>query len=249
VEFLIFDLEHYVRFFSINEAQKRGLSVVDSISVDNAIKHLGKPEKFVKSQFKDAAALNKTQNTMFALFESMKKKIEGNANPKVLDAGCGWGRWIVKLHDYSRKDSEMLGADKDGSPLRYALSLDRLLNVARSDVEYLPFKSGFFDLILCSAVIHEIKKIAGREKAIGELRRVLKTGGTLYIMDMFSTNVAVSMTLRVLQYATSKVEWLFKEARLRTMLETSNLKIVDVQKMRYRLFGAIEISMIVAVKE
>ena len=99
MKFLIFDLEHYVRFFSINEAQKRGLSVVDSISVDNAIKHLGKPEKFVKSQFKDAAALNKTQNTMFALFESMKKKIEGNANPKVLDAGCGWGRWIVKLHD------------------------------------------------------------------------------------------------------------------------------------------------------
>lgn len=248
LQMLMFDLEHHLRFFSIKDAQRRGLRAVDTVNVDNAIRHFGKPEQFIGSEFKDAATLDKTQSAMLGLFESMKKKIEKYDSPMVLDAGCGWGRWLVKLHDYCRKDFEMIGVDMDGFPLRYALSLDRLLNVARSNVEYLPFGNSLFNLILCSGVIHEIKTHAGREKAIAEFCRILEPGGTLYIMDAFSTSLMLSMTLRLLQHATSKAEWLFKEAQLRTMLETNDLTIIDVQKMRYRLFGAIEISMIASVK-
>jgi ubiquinone/menaquinone biosynthesis C-methylase UbiE len=245
---LTFDLEHYVRFFSIKDARKQGSSVVDVTNVDNAIGHFGKPEKFVRSEFRDVATMDVVQNARLSLYDSMKKNIEGVQNPKVLDAGCGWGRWIVKLHSYCRRDFEMVGVDLDEFSLEYALSLDRLLNVARSNVECLPFEEDMFDLIFCSAVIHEIKTYAGREKTIREFYRILKPGGMLYIIDAFSTNIALSMTLRLLRHATSRIEWMFERAKLERILAANDFAVVNIQKMRYRLFGAIEVAMVLSTK-
>jgi SAM-dependent methyltransferase len=248
LQMLIFDLENYLRVFSIRDAKKRGLSVVERADVDNAIRHFGKPEKFAKSEFRDAPTLNMAQSVMLSLLESTKEKITEAENPRVLDAGCGWGRWIVKLHNYCQKDFGMVGVDLDDFSLKYALSLDKVLEVARSNVERLPFVNDLFDLIFCSAVIHEIKSYSGRKRAIGEFHRILKPCGMLCIIDAFSTNLVVSTTFRLLQHMTSKVEWMFEETQLRRMLRANDFTIVNVQKMRYRLFGAIEVSMIVSTK-
>jgi hypothetical protein len=88
LQMLIFDLEHYLRFFSIKDARKRGLSIVDVTSVENVIRHFGKPERFARSEFKDAATLDMVQSARLSLFDSIKKSIEESQNPKVLDAGC-----------------------------------------------------------------------------------------------------------------------------------------------------------------
>jgi ubiquinone/menaquinone biosynthesis C-methylase UbiE len=248
LQMLIFDLEHYLRFYSIKDARKRGSSVVDVADVDDTVRHLGKPERFMRSEFKDAATLDTVQSARLALYDSMKKSIEESQNPRVLDAGCGWGRWIVKLHSYCRKDFEMVGVDLDDFSLEYALGLDRLLNVARSDVERLPFRNDVFDLIFCSAVIHEVKTYAGRENTIREFHRVLRPAGMLYIIDAFSTNAALSMTLRLLRHAVSRVEWMFELAKLERMLEANDFAVVSLQKMRYRLFGAIEVALVLSRK-
>jgi len=246
---MIFDLEHYLRFFSIRDARKQGSNVVDVGNVDKAIKHFGRPQVFMRSEFKDAATLDMVQNARLSLYDSMKKNVEESPDPKVLDAGCGWGRWIVKLHSYCQKDFEMVGVDLDDFSLENALSLDELLNVARSDVEYLPFKNNMFDLIFCSAVMHEIKTYAGREKTIGEFHRILRPGGTLYIIDAFSSNIALSMAFRLLRHATSRVEWMFQRADLERILGANGFAIVNLQKMRYRLFGAIEVAMVRSIKK
>jgi ubiquinone/menaquinone biosynthesis C-methylase UbiE len=245
---LIFDLEHYLKFFSIKDARKRGSSVVDVTNADNAIRRFGKPEKFIKSEFKDAATLDIVQSARLSLYDSMKKIIEESQSPKVLDAGCGWGRWIVKLHDYCRRDFEMVGVDLDNLSLKYALSLDKLLNAARSNIECLPFRNDMFDLIFCSGVIHEIKTYGGREKTIREFHRILKPGGMLYIMDAFSSSVALSMMLRLLRHATPRIEWMFERAKLEKILAANGFAIVDIQRMRYRLFGAIEAAMVFSTK-
>lgn len=249
LQMLIFDLEHYVRFFSIKHARRRGSNVVDTVDIDDAVKHFGKPERFIKSEFKDTATLNTVQSARLWLFESMKKKMEAYESPRVLDAGCGWGRWIIKLHNYCQRDFEMVGVDLDEFSLRYALTLDKLLSVTRSNVDHLPFGNDLFDLILCSAVIHEIKTHASREKTIGEFRRILKPGGTLYIIDAFSTNPVLSMILSLLQHVTSRAEWMFEEAQLRRILEADDFTVVKAQRMRYRMFGAIQVSMIVSMKK
>jgi ubiquinone/menaquinone biosynthesis C-methylase UbiE len=142
----------------------------------------------------------------------------------------------------------MVGVDLDDFSLEYALSLDKLLSVARSNVEYLPFGNSVFDLIFCSAVIHEIKTYAGREKTIREFHRILKPRGMLYIIDAFSSNLALSMTLRLLRHATSRIEWMFEREKLEGILEANDFVIVDIQRMRYRLFGAIEVAMVLSTK-
>jgi hypothetical protein len=95
---LTFDLEHYLRFFSIKHARRRGSSVVEEVDVNNAIKSLGKPEKFIKSQFKDAATLSRVQDTTLRFLYWMEKKLDDSKNPFVLDAGCG--RQVIKLHHH-----------------------------------------------------------------------------------------------------------------------------------------------------
>jgi hypothetical protein len=56
------------------------------------------------------------------------------------------------------------------------------------------------------------------------------------------------MTLRLLRHATSRIEWMFERAKLERILGANDLAIVDIQKMRYRLFGAIEVGMVLSVK-
>jgi ubiquinone/menaquinone biosynthesis C-methylase UbiE len=96
--------------------------------------------------------------------------------------------------------------------------------------------------------MHEIKTYAGREKTIGEFHRILRPGGMLYIIDAFSTNIALSATLRLLRHATSRIEWMFQRADLERILGANDFAIINLQKMRYHLFGAIEVAMVLSTK-
>lgn len=62
--------------------------------------------------------------------------------------------------------------------------IDRV-EVRDGDARDLPFPEATFDLVLSSSVIHNIKDKPGREKALAEMVRVLKPGGTIYISDIF----------------------------------------------------------------
>ncbi|OQA93170.1 MAG: Phthiotriol/phenolphthiotriol dimycocerosates methyltransferase [Microgenomates group bacterium ADurb.Bin219] len=100
---------------------------------------------------------------------------------KVLDASCGKGRAIKRLHhtyyvtgvDISR---EMLEHVKD-------LELDRV-DLVRADVDKLPFDSSVFDSVLClEALVH----YPNPRIALGEFRRVLRPHGLL-IVDVDNEN-------------------------------------------------------------
>jgi SAM-dependent methyltransferase len=92
-----------------------------------------------------------------------------------LDAGCGDGRYLAALAD--ELPPRRAGADLS----------ERILETARARVdadlrqaslEELPFAAGAFDLVLCSQVIEHVPDAS---RAIGELHRVLRPGGTLVI--------------------------------------------------------------------
>jgi ubiquinone/menaquinone biosynthesis C-methylase UbiE len=48
----------------------------------------------------------------------------------------------------------------------------------------LPFPDGTFDVVLSSAAIHNLYKAEDRARAIGEIARVLKSGGRALIDDI-----------------------------------------------------------------
>lgn len=107
----------------------------------------------------------------------MLGEIEGK---RILDAGCGTGRWSIRLAD---KGAEVYGLDFSEGMISKArkkageIGLD--IDFRQHDLtERLPFGDLFFDDILCSTVIESIQNI---RPLFEEFGRVLRKDGVLVI--------------------------------------------------------------------
>ncbi len=101
----------------------------------------------------------------------------GLSGKYILDHGCGDGVLCGML---SRRGGRVFGVDNSKTALRYALK-----RTAGSGIRYqggsvyqLPYKSGAFDCVISTQVIEHL---AEPERLLGEIRRVLKTGGRAVI--------------------------------------------------------------------
>jgi len=96
---------------------------------------------------------------------------------KVLDVGCGFGRdtnlFTLKKYDAYGIDLSlrMIEKAKDFSPASKFQVMDMLK---------LEFEAGYFDGIWCSAALLHLSK-EDAKGAIGEIKRVLKKNGLLYL--------------------------------------------------------------------
>ena len=116
---------------------------------------------------------------------------------RVLDAGCGLGLaligcakqlttgkavgvdlWSRDLSD-NRPDGTRANAAAEGVADR--------VEVETGDITRLPFTDGAFDAVISMTVIHNIHPQAARDRALGELVRVLKPGGRLALFDLLNT--------------------------------------------------------------
>lgn len=98
------------------------------------------------------------------------------AGRRVLDAGCGHGRYLEAFADLG---AEVVGVDVGDGPEIAGVPLDREnLSVVQGSVLDLPFRDGVFDLAFCDGVIHHTPDPA---RAYAELARVVKPGGAVYV--------------------------------------------------------------------
>lgn len=93
-----------------------------------------------------------------------------------LDAGCGAGTYSRYLVEQGQRITAVDYSLPTTQKARARLRADALWAVA--DVTQLPFASGSFDGALCFGVM---QALATNERALGELRRVLRPGGTLWV--------------------------------------------------------------------
>ena len=100
---------------------------------------------------------------------------------KLLNIGCAHGAdFLPFTHDF-----ELWGVDfspamlKQG--LRYSAKLGFYVNLVAADALFLPFPDDTFDWAVSVATYHHIKGKQEREKALGELRRVLKPRGEAFL--------------------------------------------------------------------
>ena len=105
---------------------------------------------------------------------------------KVLDLGTGFLSNLEILVDTVIFKAIVWTVDIDKKPLNKAIKnytkyvkLGRLKPV-QANVEELPFEDNFFDLVVSTLLMHHIGNIP---KALSEMYRVLKQGGTLVIVD------------------------------------------------------------------
>jgi ubiquinone/menaquinone biosynthesis C-methylase UbiE len=95
---------------------------------------------------------------------------------RVLDAGCGKGRFARILRD-SNALAEVWGLDISPEMLKF---VPAGIRTAAGSMTALPFPSEAFDFVYATESLEHAVEI---EKAVAELCRVLKPGGRLAIID------------------------------------------------------------------
>ena len=112
------------------------------------------------------------------------------AGARLLESGCGAGRWVRFLQDRGRA---MVGLEYSRETVAMVKRNWPDLDIIEGDCERSPFPDGTFDGALSFGVVEHW--IDGPERPLRELLRVLKPGGKAYI------SVPVWNTIRRLKNA------------------------------------------------
>lgn len=106
---------------------------------------------------------------------------------QVLDVGCGTGSLAIAAKRRVGAEGTVHGVDAGEAMAARARrkasseGLDVRFDVATA--QELPYPDARFDAVLCTLMLHHLPE-EGRRRAVEEMRRVLKPGGTLFIADL-----------------------------------------------------------------
>lgn len=99
---------------------------------------------------------------------------------RVLEVGCGTGALWAAHRQQLPQGMALLLTDFSAAMLeetRAALGEDTRFTFAQADVQALPFEAGAFDAVIANMMLYHVPDLS---RAVGEIHRVLKPGGTLY---------------------------------------------------------------------
>lgn len=161
-------------------------------------------------------------------------QIKNRSEKRVLDLGCGGGRNLEML--------AMLGFEVYGCDMYKQMveaSKNRLINIGyeekllenhiiQAQMDILPYKSGYFDIVLSHGVYHNAVSFAEFEKAIEETSRVLKKNGRLFF-NLFSSNYIAGDYKKV-----SDNDHLFTTEKKLCMILVSKEEFVEITR-KYNL--------------
>jgi len=97
---------------------------------------------------------------------------------RVIDVGCGTGRWVERTGGFGVDTSMEMLARRPG-------------RVARADARQLPFADGTADVALC---ILSLGYIWPAEDAVAELHRITRPGGWIIAADFHPRAIAAGWT-------------------------------------------------------
>jgi SAM-dependent methyltransferase len=90
---------------------------------------------------------------------------------RVLEVGCGTGVMAERIHDLPG----VTLVATDFSPRFVELTAARGVDARQADICYLPFDDGSFDVVYAGWMLYHVRDL---ERALNEVRRVLRPGGT-----------------------------------------------------------------------
>ncbi len=139
----------------------------------------------------------------------------------VLDVGCGSGRNLIY---FLRNGFDVYGIDPDPSAINRVQKLSSALKSGLPSAHFhigvaenLPYSKDFFDLIICSAVLHFAKDRNHFEQMLNSMWNVLKPGGYLFV------RLASSIGIEHLIKDTGKGTWLLPDGSVRYLLDEKAL--------------------------
>ncbi len=119
--------------------------------------------------------------------KALLTKMNPAVGSSILDVGCGTG---ILLQQLSNLDSDLRLQGIDIAPEMVKMARAKLTAgaaiVQQGSASELPFANGIFDCVTCATSFHHYPDPRG---ALGEMRRVLKKGGKLLLLDPFTNGV------------------------------------------------------------
>ena len=92
--------------------------------------------------------------------------------------GCGTGNFFLNLKEHL---CEKVGIDFSAESLRAyqeKRGIDKCVNIICADIEYLPFKEGYFDVIF---IITVLQNLPDTKKSLEEVKRICRHGGKIIL--------------------------------------------------------------------
>ncbi|MFX1463602.1 MAG: class I SAM-dependent methyltransferase [Promethearchaeota archaeon] len=99
-----------------------------------------------------------------------------NKNYKILDAGCGFGKWVIYLN---QKGYDIIGIDNNELTIKKLKEFNNLLQVEIGNITKLMYPDNYFDVYISMGVIEHFEE--GPTLALKEAYRVLKPNGLIII--------------------------------------------------------------------
>lgn len=104
------------------------------------------------------------------------------ANPRALDCGIGCGSLTIALNNVLPKQISYSGIDMSGEMLATADAVmcqaGLSAQLQQADVRAIPYPDQTFDIVMAA---HVLEHLPDPQRALGEMVRVLKPGGLLFV--------------------------------------------------------------------
>lgn len=121
-------------------------------------------------------------------------------NCKILEIGCGTGGLLLNISQHM-KNMQLYGVD-----IKKSVAIKRIASLIVSDVKHLSLKSRSVDVIICRDLLHHLYGKRNAHKALQEIHRALRQGGSFILVELTMTNrlltevvYCVTRTLAVLK--------------------------------------------------
>jgi ubiquinone/menaquinone biosynthesis C-methylase UbiE len=116
----------------------------------------------------------------------LRDLVAGDATGRVLEIGCGTGanlayyRWAALESLEATEPDRFMLARAETKARKLPLLAREKLRLSQAPAESLPFADGHFDAVVATLVLCSV---AQPEQALREIRRVLKPGGVLRLLE------------------------------------------------------------------
>lgn len=180
-------IEEVISVFNKAEVSAKEKGFLDANMLIDIIKLTGM-ERSIKEQYKNDKNLNLRTNLHSYNVNKIDwdkwcyKQIDFKKNSKVLELGCGSGKFWEKNKDDIDETLDITVSDFSKNMLKIAKqklkAIDKKFNFQEINAENIPYDDNTFDIVIAE---HMLYLVPNMEQALSEIRRVLVPGGIFYV--------------------------------------------------------------------
>jgi ubiquinone/menaquinone biosynthesis C-methylase UbiE len=227
---LLEELENTIKLYCVWRASRKKRILIDVKDVKWIFKLT--PKKILKFYLKDIKEYSRIQQIELDHLQMLVKKLRSNEKVTVLDAGCGYGRYLQRLLKYATNDQLMVGVDVKRTNLIYGKTICQRCSYLNVDIrKMLPFQDCTFDIVICTLVLHQTQRKRGLQMTINEFSRVLRKDGLLYMVDFTSKNKLQTLLMQYLQAVVPEVGRYYHEQHIVETLKVEGFMLVSKEKV------------------